>query len=309
MKFLRYPHLKPVEEHTVVTIGNFDGVHLGHQQLIGKTIDYANKFNLESVVVTMNPLACQYFAGNDLPMILTPFRQKFEILKAMNVDWGCFLNFNDSLANCSAEQFVNSIILKGLNAKHVIVGDDFRYGKNRQGDFCQLQEMCSANNVSVEQISTFAKNGRRVSSSLIRDLLIESKFRESAVLLGRYYSIAGKISQGEKLGRQLGFPTINININQRVLPVHGIFCVKVRFGNGNVYNGAASLGTRPTVGGVSKILEVHILDFDKQVYGENVEVFFHHKLRNEVKFGSLEELKRHINEDVLQTRLFFENNI
>ncbi|MCF6288488.1 MAG: bifunctional riboflavin kinase/FAD synthetase [Proteobacteria bacterium] len=305
MKFIRYPQYRALNTGTVVTIGNFDGVHIGHQALIQQVTDFAQDNQLQSVVVTMQPLAAEYFAGKDKVALLTPFKCKYKLLKALNVDIVCMLNFNKTLSDYSAVEFIQNVLLDGLQARHIIVGDDFRFGKNRAGDFNTLKKYCQPLGSSVNNINSVTCNGDRVSSSKVRQYLFASNFLAVSKCLGREYCITGKVSQGQQLGRKLGFPTINLNLGVRKIPVNGVFCVKVRFADKQEYIGAANIGTRPTVNGVTNILEVHILDFNKQVYRQNVEVLFYHKIRNEVKFDSLNELKRHINDDVNKTRQFF----
>ena len=305
MKFIRYPQYLTSAKPSVITIGNFDGIHLGHQALINCLTKIAKPSNLQSVVVSMQPLASQYFAGMENIAILTPFKTKYQLLKALGVENFCVLNFNKNLAELSATDFIQKILLGGLNAKHIVVGDDFRFGKNREGDFEFLKNHCQRYNVTVSSIETISIKESRVSSSAIRQLLKDGKFDQVKSYLGRRYSISGKISKGKQLGRELNFPTINLKLGKKVLPIAGIFCVKVVFDSIEIYLGAASIGTRPTVNGSTNILEVHILDFNKQVYGQNVEVLFYHKIRNEVKFDSLDELKRHIKDDVIKTRLYF----
>ncbi len=308
MKFIRYPHMLALSKPSVVTIGNFDGIHLGHQSLIKKVTDCAKANDLQSVVVSMQPLASQYFGGKDNIAIITPFKCKYKLLRNLDVEVFCVLNFNQTMSGFSAKQFIQEVLLTGLQAKHIIVGDDFRFGKDRTGNFKFLKNYCQAVGVCVDNIETISKNEIRVSSSNIRKELSLSNFDKVRSYLGRRYSIAGTISKGQQLGRTLNFPTINIKLGRRVLSIKGVFCVKVAFSNGKTYLGAANIGTRPTVNGMSNILEVHILDFNKQVYGQKVEVFFYHKIRNEVKFDGLDELKKHIKDDVIKTRLYFDNN-
>ncbi len=309
MKFIRYPQHNPQLQRTALTIGNFDGVHLGHQALISSVVNYAQKHNLSSCVVSMQPLASQYFMGKQNVPLLTPFKCKYHLIKSLQVDSFCLLNFNRYLAELSAENFIEDILLKGLNAQHIIIGDDFRFGKNRAGDINMLKSYCLPKGVTVAHIDTVVEEGNaRVSSSLIRQYLEKSEFDKVKQTLGRRFSILGRVSKGKQLGRTLDFPTINIKLKNRAVPINGIFCVKVRFENGEIHLGAASIGTRPTVNGKENLLEVYILDFNKQVYGQNVEVLFYHKLRNEVKFDSLSELKQQINDDVINTRHYFNKN-
>jgi riboflavin kinase/FMN adenylyltransferase len=307
LKFIRYPQYSKRQNQSVVTIGNFDGIHIGHQTLIKEMTNCAITNCMQSIVVSMQPLASQYFAGKDKVPILTPFKCKYKLIKSLNVDVFCVLNFNKALSELSAEKFIDTILLQGLNAKYIIVGDDFKFGKNRTGNFDFLKNYCRSVGVSVSHIETVSKNKKRVSSSIIRKELSLNNFEKVKSYLGRRYSIAGKISKGQQLGRTLGYPTINIKMSNKVLTINGVFCVKVSFMNGKTYLGAASIGTRPTVKGTTNVLEVYLLDFNKQVYGQNVEVFFYHKIRNEVKFDSLEELKRHIKDDVIKTRHYFSN--
>ncbi len=309
MKLIRYPQSQALQNNTVVTIGNFDGVHLGHQALIERVVNYAKQHNLESCVVSMQPLASQYFMGKENVPLLTPFKCKYHLIKTLKVDNYCLLNFNKNLSELSALDFIQKILLKGLNARHIIIGDDFRFGKNRIGDIALLKEYCEPQGITVAHINTVVeKDNVRISSSLIRKHLDNSEFDFVEHTLGRRFSILGRVSKGKQLGRTLGFPTINIKLKNRAVPINGIFCVKVKFENDKIYLGAASIGTRPTVEGKTNLLEVFILDFNKQVYGQNVEVLFYHKIRNEVKFDSLSELKRKINDDVLKTRLYFNKN-
>lgn len=292
-----------------MTIGNFDGVHLGHQALIKSVTDYAKKNGILSIVISMQPLASQYFLGKQNTVILTPFKDKYKLIKALGVETFCVLNFNQKFSELSADNFIEKILKDGVNAQHIIVGDDFKFGKNRIGDYQYLKNYCQDKGITVENISTVVKNNMRVSSSDIRKELTKGHFDLVKSYLGRRFSMTGKVSKGQQLGRTLGFPTINLNLFNKTTSLKGIFCVKVAFNGGKTYLGAASIGTRPTVSGVTNILEVYILDFNKQVYGQNVEVFFYHKLRNEVKFDSLDELKMHIKDDVVKTRQYFEDNI
>lgn len=309
MKFIRYPQQNSVLDKSVLTIGNFDGVHLGHQALILSVVDYAKKHDLKSCVVSMQPLASQYFMGKKNVPLLSPFKCKYHLIKALHVDNFCLLNFNKNLAELSAVDFIEEILLKGLNAQHIIIGDDFRFGKNRTGDIEMLKTYCQPQGVTIAHIDTVVeKHNERISSSLIRQHLQKSEFDKVEATLGRRFSILGRVSKGKQLGRTLGFPTINIKLKNRAVPINGIFCVKVKFENGETHLGAASIGTRPTVNGKTNVLEVFILDFNKQVYGQNVEVLFYHKIRNEVKFDSLSELTQQINDDVIKTRHFFNNN-
>ncbi|VAW40135.1 FMN adenylyltransferase / Riboflavin kinase [hydrothermal vent metagenome] len=313
MRFMRYPQYSPSKKPTVITIGNFDGIHIGHQALINKVTTYARINKLYSTVVTMQPSAVQYFRGNNTTTKLTAFRCKYQLLKELGVDIMCVLNFNSALAAYSPVEFIQRILIDGLNARHIIIGDDFKFGKNRAGDIHTLKDYCKPLGITITAITTVTRDNIRVSSSSVRHSLANSDFQAVEASLGRKFSITGKVSKGNQLGRTLGFPTINLKLGTQAVPINGVFCVTVRFNGGLEYFGAASIGTRPTIknkaNSRANILEVYILDFNKQIYGQNVEVLFHHKLRNEVEFDNLDELTRQINADVVQTRLFFDNKL
>lgn len=305
MKFIRYPELLESMPPSVITIGHFDGVHVGHQKLISKVKKYAEENNLAAILVTMEPLASQYFLGRGSVSIITPFRTKFKLIKQLELDAMCALNFNERLSSLAAKSFVEEIVINGLNAKHVIVGTDFRFGKNKEGDISFLSKTCQEHAVSVETISTVQLNHQKVSSTQIRDYLSSGDFQQVEESLGRKFSIEGTVIHGQKLGRELGFPTLNIPLKRYKSPIRGVFCVTVKFESGEIYNGAASVGTRPTVNGSAELLEVYLFEFNKKVYGENVEVLFHHKIRNEVKFDSLDDMKSKIFEDVQMIKDYF----
>jgi riboflavin kinase/FMN adenylyltransferase len=260
---------------------------------------------MDSVVVTMQPLASQYFQTKFKVAIITPFKSKYGLIKELNVDVFCLLNFNKNVASLSAQDFINEILIKGLNAKYIIVGDDFKFGKSRKGDYDYLKKYCEPNGIQVENINTINHINSRISSSKVRQALNNGDFELAESLLGRQYCISGKVSKGKQLGRTLNFPTINIKLKNYKASVTGVFCVSLIMQDGSIEYGSANLGTRPTVNGEGEILEVYILDFDKDIYGQFVKVLFHHKIRNEVKFDTLDQLKLKIEEDVRFTRNYF----
>ncbi len=304
MKIIRYPQYQSLLKPTAVTIGNFDGVHLGHQALIKQTISVANRYKLASVVVIMEPLPEQYFKGRFTVQLLTPFKHKAQLLQSMGVDVLCVLNFNQQLAALTAKSFLQDIIFKGLHSHSVIVGHDFRFGAKRVGDVDMLQAYGKTANVSVTVLPAIKAAEQRISSTAIRELLATGEFTQAKLALGRDYSIIGRISHGRKMGRQLGYPTLNIKLNKGGNPLHGVYVVRVKI-DGCYYQASASVGYNPTVGGNAKRLEVHVLDFSTNVYGQTVEVLFYKKLRNEVEFDSLSALRNAIEIDVQQTRDFF----
>ena len=290
---------------SAVTIGNFDGVHRGHQQVISQLKQIAKAASLPTVVIFFEPQPIEYFAPDKAPKRLARFREKIAYLKAQQIDYLLCLRFDRELANQSAEDFVQHILIDGLNTKHLVIGDDFHFGKNRQGDFQFLQQHSVRYGFTVDETKTLLIDGERVSSTRVRQSIQQDDFDKAAELLGRPYSLSGRVAHGKKLGRELGYPTINIKMGDKTLIVKGIFAVIVKGIDNRVLQGVASIGTRPTVNGVDTILEVYILDFDQDVYGYSVVVEFLHKIRNEEKFDSLEELTAWIGQDTQKAKAFF----
>ena len=290
---------------SAVTIGNFDGVHRGHQQVINQLKQVAEAASLPTVVIIFEPQPIEYFAPDKAPKRLARFREKIAYLKAQQIDYLLCLRFNQELASQSAEGFVQQILIEGLHTKHLVIGDDFHFGKNRQGNFEFLQQNSTRFGFTVDETETLAIDGERVSSTRVRQCIQQDDFDKAAELLGRPYALSGRIAHGKKLGRQLGYPTINIKMGDKTLIVKGIFAVIVKGIDNRVLQGVASIGTRPTVNGVDTILEVYILDFDQDVYGYSVVVEFLHKIRNEEKFDSLAELTTWIAQDTEKAKAFF----
>ncbi len=290
-----------------VTIGNFDGIHLGHQHVLEQLKVAAIRRNIPSAVVIFEPQPIEYFAPDKAPKRLARFREKYNYLKLHEIDYLLCLKFDHKLAQLEANEFVKSILTDGLNTSHLVIGDDFRFGKNRLGDFALLRELGRESGFDVEYSDTLLIDDSRVSSTRIRESIQNDNFLQAERLLGRPYSLSGKVSHGKKLGRELGFPTINIKMGDKTMIVKGIFAVRVKGIDNRVLRGVASIGTRPTVNGVDTILEVYILDFDQDVYGYSVEVEFLYKIRDEEKFDSLEELSRHIKKDIDQAKTYFAN--
>jgi len=306
MKLIRgaYNLTRPLAA-SAVTIGNFDGVHRGHQQVISQLQRVARSASLPTVVIIFEPQPIEYFAPDKAPKRLARFREKIAYLKAQQIDYLLCLRFNQELASQSAENFVQRILVNGLNTKHLVIGDDFHFGKNRQGNFQFLQQHSARFGFIVDETETLVIDGERVSSTRIRQCIQQDDFGKAAELLGRPYSLSGRIAHGKKLGRKLGYPTINIKMGDKTLIVKGIFAVIVKGIDNRVLQGVASIGTRPTVNGVDTILEVYILDFDQDVYGYSVEVEFLYKIRNEEKFDSLAELTTWIAQDTEKAKAFF----
>ena len=308
MELIRGLHnLRKRHHGCVATIGNYDGIHLGHQAVIGQLADEAARLGLPAVVITFEPQPMEYFVPDKVPARLTRFREKIEALRRFAVERVLCLNFNRRLAAMSAADFVQRILVDGLGIKYLVVGDDFRFGKDRGGDFQTLIDAGQQHGFQVVNMHTFAIEGERVSSTRVRQAMQAGNIQLAEQLLGRDYRMSGRVVHGEKLGRQLGYPTANIFLHRKASPLHGIFVVEVYGLEGEPLPGVASLGTRPTVDGKRVLLEVYLLDFDRDIYGKHIQVSFLHKLRDEKKFESLEVLKEWIADDVRQTREYFAN--
>ena len=292
---------------TVLTIGNFDGVHRGHRALLAELKAKARDLALPAAVLTFEPHPRELFAPDQAPARLASLRDKFELLAECGVDRVHVCRFNRRLAALTADEFIERILVRGLSARHLIVGDDFRFGKGRSGDFALLQQAGREHGFAVETMPTVDVGGVRVSSSAVREALAAGDIEYAEALLGRAFVIAGRVMDGKKLGRTLGFPTANIQVRRQRLPLSGVFAVTVSGIGGRPLPGAANIGVRPTMNeGPKPVLEVHLLDFDRDIYGMHVDVNFLHKLRDEAKFGSPEELKAQIARDVAAVRAHFD---
>lgn len=293
---------------TVLTIGNFDGLHRGHEALLDRLTAHARSVALPAAVLTFEPHPREFFTPDQAPARLTSLREKLNLLESSGIDQVYVCRFNAKLAALSAESFIQDILVRGLSVRHLIIGDDFRFGKGRRGDFALLQQAGLEHRFGVEAMHTIDWQGERVSSSAVRDALEAGDIEHAARLLGRPYCIAGRVEHGEKVGRQLGFPTANVQLKRKRLPLAGIFAVTVSGVAPQPQPGAASLGVRPTLGvGLKPMLEVHLLDFEGSIYGAHVTVNFLHKLRDEARYDSLDALKAQIAKDVDATRTYFLN--
>ena len=289
----------------VATIGNFDGVHLGHQAVLGQLAEKAAELNLPTLLITFEPQPMEYFIPDKVPARLTRFREKILALQRYSVDRVCCLSFNDKLANLSAQAFIEEILVEKLGVKYLVVGDDFRFGLNREGTFDMLVEAGNKHGFQVVSMHTFEIDAERVSSTRIRVALEKGDMAEAEKLLGRIYRMSGRVAHGEKLGRELGFPTANIHLHRHASPLQGIFVVEVFGLDKEPIQGVASVGTRPTVNETKALLEVFLLDFNKDIYGRHIQVSFLKKLRDEEKFDSLDELIEKIQMDVEQAQAYF----
>ncbi|XQW86000.1 bifunctional riboflavin kinase/FAD synthetase [Thalassotalea piscium] len=280
----------------VLTIGNFDGVHLGHARVIHALLAKAKERGVPSAVMVFEPQPQELFSPETAPARLTRLRDKYILLKRLGVDYLICVNFNRKFANLLATEFVEELLIKKLNIKHLIIGDDFHFGKNRSGDYSMLLAEGQRYNFSVSDTASYKLKNCRISSTAIRKALVKGDLAEAERMLGRPYAIIGRVFHGDKRGRELGFPTANVLLKRRVSPVSGVYVVKVNTTAGTFF-GVANIGQRPTVNGVRQQLEVHLFDFDRTIYGETIEVELLHKLRNEIKFASLTALTEQITID------------
>jgi riboflavin kinase/FMN adenylyltransferase len=296
-------------QSSVLTIGNFDGVHRGHQALLQMLTAKARALALPAVVLTFEPHPREYFAPADAPARLASLREKLLLLAASGVDRVHVCRFDARLAALSAEQFIERILVHGLGVRHLIIGDDFRFGARRQGDFSLLQAQGASFGFGVESMPTLDVEAERVSSSAVRAALSEGDLAHAACLLGRPYSIAGRVIHGDKLGRTLGYPTANIQMKHRKPALSGVFAVAMEGLASASVPGVASVGLRPTVTSSGRpTLEVHLFDWDRDCYGAHLRVHFLHKQRDERKFDSLDALAAQIARDADQARAWFAAN-
>ncbi|MEW5781373.1 MAG: bifunctional riboflavin kinase/FAD synthetase [Pseudomonadota bacterium] len=290
----------------VLAIGNFDGVHLGHRALLERLTTTARGLGLSAAVMTFEPHPRELFAPEQAPARLTSLREKLGLLDACGIDEVHLLHFNRKLASLTAEEFVERILVRGLGVRHLIIGDDFRFGKGRAGDFAMLQMAGKRLGFSVEAMHTIEIDGERVSSSAVREALAAGDLEHAARLLGRPYCISGRVVHGDKIGRRLGWPTANIQLKRKRVALTGVFAATVSGLDKRHLPGAASLGVRPTLGlGLRPVLEVHLFDFDQEIYGAHVTVHFLHKLREEMKFDSFDALAAQIACDVTVAQKYF----
>lgn len=310
----------------VATIGNFDGVHLGHQAILQQLKKQGEAHQLPTVVMMFEPQPREFFAPDHAPARLANMSEKLQDLASLGVDYVLCLPFNQKLRSMSADQFIQTILLDGLKISHLIVGDDFRFGCDRTGDYQLLQQVGMKCGFSVEDTKTFELEGRRVSSTRVRESLSSGDLVTANKLLGRPYRMSGRIGYGRQLGRTIGVPTANVILQRKKLPMTGVYAVRVieievsgcketqvlnSSGNANMWQGVANIGVKPTITGTPEpSLEVHIFDFpslggNEHLYGKRLSVEFCQKIREEQKFDGLEELKIAIGKDMSTAREIF----
>lgn len=293
-------------QNTVLTIGNFDGVHVGHRALLARLKTRAEENGLLPAALTFEPHPREFFAPTKAPARLSTLREKLELIADEGIALTCVCHFNKLLATLSAEEFIERILVKSLRIKHLIIGDDFHFGADRRGNFALLQAAGERYGFRVEAMNSILLDGKRASSSAVRSALAAGKMESAARLLGRPYAIDGRVIHGDKLAQQLGFRTANIRIKHKNSPLLGVFAVEVKGVDDLILKGVANLGFRPSANQVVlPLLEVHLFDFSRDIYGTHLNVRFLHKLRNETKFPNFDALKTQIASDVDAAKHYF----
>lgn len=296
-----------LREPVALTIGNFDGIHLGHQAMLTRLAEMAGDAHLPACVLTFEPHPREYFNPTAAPVRLTSLREKLELLDQFGVDFVQLCRFNAALAALSPEDFITKILVNCLQVKALLVGDDFHFGAQRRGNFALLQQASQQYGFTVEAMHSVSLGcATRISSTELRTALARGDLNHANSLLGRRYTLSGRVVHGQKLGRQLGFPTANIHVKHNRLPLTGIYAVRVYGISDEPLQGAASLGTRPTVEAQGKAsVEVFLLDFSQDIYGQTVTLEFMHYLRPEARYPDLATLTAQITADVAAVRAFF----
>jgi len=302
MQLLRRPGSARVSRPTVVTIGAFDGIHLGHQGILARVQKEAADRQLLSVVFSFEPMPREFFAHDEPPARLTRFREKYALLQSLGIDILLCPPFNRALGELTPDEFIEGFLVGTLRAQHLVVGDDFRFAHRRSGTIEHLEGAGPQHGFTVERVGSVTVDGERVSSTLIRAALAAGDMQRVRACLGRNYGMMGRVVSGLSLGKKLGYPTANVNLSRRSSPVAGIFAVRVRGLGPDSLDGVASVGTRPTVDGVEPLLEVHIFDFDRDIYGAYIEVEFVARLRDELRFDNLDSMTEQMHVDAAQAR-------
>ncbi len=290
---------------SVIMIGNFDGVHIGHQQLIHALMSASKELKIPSVLLTFEPNPSEFFPSKVPLTRLMRFSEKWRCIQNYGIDYFYCMRFNALLANLSPDDFVKKILIDQLGAKKIIVGDDFRFGAKRAGDVDTLKTLGKKYGFEVDALPQAMHDGERISSTRIRNTVKQGDFKTAEALMGRPFTLSGKVSYGSQLGRQLGYPTANIHLHRQHVPLMGIFVARVHGLSEKPLEGVASIGYRPTFNGKQILLEVFIFNFNDMIYGRSITVEFLHKIRDEVKFESIPELILQIDNDVKLAQDYF----
>ena len=313
MQLIRGLHNLPrcqaaLAQGSVLTIGNFDGVHSGHRQVLQQLKQQSERLGLPSVVMVFEPLPMEFFTPDKAPVRLMNLREKVQAFEHLGIDFVLICRFNRSFAQMTAETFIQRVLVEGLNVRHLMIGDDFHFGRQREGNFKTLQAAGQAYGFYVSAMPSFTVDGERVSSTLIRQALTQQPpdLKRAEKLLGHPFCFQGRVIHGKKLGRKIGFRTLNLNPKRLQMPVQGVFAVTVEGIAERPWEGVANIGIRPTVSGLQPSIEVHLFDWQKEIYGAHVQVCLQHFIRPEMKFENLEALVAQIQQDVAKAKQFFE---
>lgn len=305
MRIIRGLHNLPKLAQSVVTIGNFDGVHLGHRVILDRVVAAAQDADMPSVVICFEPQPREFFNVSAAPARIFGIRDKYRMLKQAGVDYLVVLNFTERFRSLTAQQFVGQVLVSGLGVSHLFIGDDFRFGCDRSGDLAVLKQLGEHHGYSVTASSTIQQDDVRVSSTRIRQTLAQSDLATSEQLLGHKYALSGRVVYGKQLGRTIGTPTINVKYGKHASPLAGVFAVEVKLPDGRVQPGVANIGHRPTVQEGSA-LEVHLLNFSQDLYGAHIECVFLKHIRDIKQFPNLAALQAQIALDVNVAKQYFQ---
>lgn len=297
------------EQGSVVTIGAYDGVHIGHQALLKLTVDRARESAMPSVVMSFEPTPKEFFAKNTAPARITRFSERARLFRDAGVDGFFCLRFDQRLASISVDDFIQRFLVDALAVRHLVIGDDFRFGYRAEGSVADLVSAGRAHGFSVTQIGSVLTDDQRTSSTAVREALRDGDMSAVAKMLGRPFCLSGRVVHGKQLGRTLGFPTANLRLKRRVSPVSGVFAVRVHSKDGTVRDGVASVGTRPTVGGEGVLLEVYVFDFHGDLYGQFLDIEMVRKLRDELKFDSLVLMTAQMHIDMEDARRYLRGDV
>ena len=306
MRLIRHLADLPYEQlanGSVVTIGSYDGLHPGHRKLLDQVTAEAADRGVLSVVMSFEPTPKEFFSVAAPPARLMRFREKFDALADYGVDIFYCPRFSEAMRGITADAFIRRVLVHGLNARHIVIGDDFRFARKREGTVQELARASVALGFTVEQLSSVMVEGIRVSSTAIRDALASGDVARATALLARPYRMSGRVIRGRRVGRSLGYATANVDLRRRQSAVAGIYAVRVHGLPEGPVDGVASVGTRPTFGLTKPLLEVHLFDFDRDIYGEYIHVDFIEHLRDEEKFSSVDDLVAQMRIDEENARL------
>jgi riboflavin kinase/FMN adenylyltransferase len=290
-------NLKRPFRNPVVTLGNFDGIHLGHQRIFEKVKEEAGKIHGESVVITFEPHPLKILYPEQCPPLLTPFKKKMMLIEKAGVDKVLCIEFNKTFADISPSEFVKNVLVEKVKVKKIIVGYNYRFGRGKSGNVEFLKENCAPFGIDVEVVDALIAMDTIVSSSKIRELIKEGEVEKASALLGRNYPVIGRVIEGTKKGHNLGFPTANLDMTEELYPKPGVYAVRVKWKH-QWLNGLANIGFNPTFDANALSLEVHILNFDCEIYGDEIQVYFIKRIRDEIRFSSIKELIGQIRKDI-----------